>query len=391
MRRLKSIDIFRGLCIFYMAVGHQIEWWITEGDYWLYEIFWNLGAPFGGGGFLLISGISAALSYRFKMSSYKHTHAFSKQSIRDEYMFRALLILVVSFIWNFGAVLFGLVDMGIKGIWLWFVLQTIGISLILAWPLLKVSRTLRVIFAFSIWIGNEFIFLWLLPFKSQANGFGLLYHILYNVQSQNPILGYFPFLLMGTVIGDTLYEIFYVEPPEKRKLQLKKKVYLPYIIGGFFLTIFGILFYFPAFLSKETFSSHLFIFGIELLGLALLLWLKDDKVYQLEKSYRLFIYYSFYSFSIFLGHHVLFFLFPQMLNAFEIWFFILPATAILTLLWRFIYEKIGRNASLKAQISRLATHFSEIIERMRRDSVKQKKKVLNRKKKLPVEEKRDRL
>lgn len=366
MKRIKAVDIFRGLCIFYMTFGHQIEWWVTEADYWLYKIFWNLGAPVGGGGFLLVSGVSAALSYRFKIRKYNQTHGFSKQSIRDEYMFRALLILAISFIWNIGAVLIGLVDMGIKGVWIWFVIQTISISLIMAWPFLKTSKSLRVVVAFSLWIANEFIFAWLLPFKDQANGFGLLYYFLYNVSEQNVILAYFPFLLMGTVIGDTLYEIFSEENLKDQKSLLKKKIYVPYTIGGTALAIFGIVFLFPAFFHKETFSSHLFIFGIELILIAFLVWFKDDKGYQPQKSYRLFIYYSYYSFSMFLGHNILYFLFPRMLNAFQVWFFIIPITILWTLLWRYIYRKVKRNAALKAHIGDLASYFSDKIENKRK-------------------------
>jgi hypothetical protein len=345
-----------------MTVGHQIEWWVTEADYWLYEIFWNLGAPIGGGGFLMVSGMSAALSYRFKMFKYEKTHEFSKASIRNEYMLRAFFILLISFAWNIGAILLGLVDMGIKGIWLWFVIQTIAISLILAWPLLKVSKSLRIVLAFAMWIGNEFVFAWLVPFRDQANGFGLLFYFLYNDPSQNVILGYFPFLLVGTVIGDTLYEIFSIEDSQKQKKQIRNKIFIPYITGGTLLTLFGIIFLFPAFVSKETFSSHMFIFGIELFIIAFLVWVKDYKENGLKNNYRVLLYYSFYSFSIFLAHNVLYFLFPRMLNALFIWFFIIPITLAWTLLWRYIYKKLKRHASLKAQIGKLATYFTERIE-----------------------------
>lgn len=367
MKRLKSVDIFRGMCILYMTIGHQIEWWVTEADYWLYELFWNLGAPIGGGGFLLVSGISAALSYRFKLRKYEHTHEFSKKSIRDEYILRALMILIISFIWNISAVLMGLVDMGIKGIWLWFVIQTISISLILAWPLLNSSKILRVTIAFSLWIANEFIFLWLLPYQNQMNGLGILFYFLYNVPGQNVILGYFPFLLMGTVIGDTFYEIFSTEDSNEQRVLIRNKIFLPYTIWGICLTIFGIIFLFPAFFSKETFSSHMFIFGIELLIIAFLVWIKDYKEYKPKKSYRVLIYYSYYSFSIFLAHNLLYFLFPRSFNALQIWLFIIPTTILWTLLWRFIYEKYKSDASVKAQISRIAAHITEWIE-IRRDT-----------------------
>ena len=54
MKRFRSIDIFRGICIFYMTFGHMVNWWISQGDFWFYELIWNYGAPVGGGGFLLV-------------------------------------------------------------------------------------------------------------------------------------------------------------------------------------------------------------------------------------------------------------------------------------------------------------------------------------------------
>ncbi len=362
MRRLKSVDIFRGMCILYMTMGHQVDWWIIASDYWIFEIVWNLGAPIGGGGFLIVSGISAAISYRSRLQKYQKTEAFSKKSIRNEYMFRALFILLISFIWNIIAILIGMVDQGIQGIWLWFVIQTISISLILAWPLLKVSRVLRVIIAFSLLVANEYIFMFLEPFQGQGHIFGVIFYILYNTPSQNVILAYFPYLLMGTVIGDLFFDIFSIDDSEKQTRMVKNKVYLPFILGGIGLTLFGFGLSFPDFYSKTTLSSHIFIFGIEFLLLAFLLWMKDIKQVKFKKSYRLFFFYSFYSFSIFLTHYLLYILFPRMLNGIIIWFFILPTTILWTLLWRFSYKKLGKKASIKGYISDFASSLAKRIE-----------------------------
>ncbi len=362
MKRLKSVDLFRGMCIFYMTIGHMIEWWVSESNYWLYEIIWNFGAPVGGGGFLLVSGMSAAISYRSRLLKLEQSEGTSKKDIRNEYMLRALLILLISFIWNISAVLSGLVDMGIKGIWLWFVIQTIAISLILAFPFFKVPKNIRVILGFSIWIANEFIFIWLLPFQDQSNMGGILFYILYNEPKQNVILGYFPFLLMGTVIGELLFEIFLIEDVEEQKQMLKKKLFLPSIIGGTFLILFGVIFLFPNFVSKETFSSHIFIFGIELITITFLVWLKDYKNVEYKKSYRLLYYYSYYSFTIFLAHNLLFFLFPRIFTALSIWLVIVPLMILWTLMFRYIHDKAGSKASIKVYISKFAANISKKIE-----------------------------
>lgn len=368
MRRLKSVDIFRGLCIFYMTFGHMIEWWISTDFYFLYEIIWNYGAPVGGGGFLMVSGISAAISYRSRLLKAPKLNDNRLKMIRNEYMFRALIIFLISTLWN----LFGTLYMNLPGVWLWFVIQTISISLIMAWPFLKTSKILRIIICFASWIGNEFVFAWLILYQGQNNFFGFLFYFLYNSPEQNVILGYFPFLLMGTVIGDTLFEAFKKESESEQKEFLKKNLIKPSVIGGSLLVIFGVIYKFPDFSDKVTFSSHMFIFGIELLLISFLLYLKDFGKFKVKKSYAFFEYYSFYSFTIFLGHNLLFFVFPPQFNALEVWLYIVPAVILWTLLFRLIYKKVGKYASLKFFMSKSATYLAEKIEIGRSNNQKSK-------------------
>ena len=202
MKRFIAIDIFRGLCIFYMTFGHMIYWGVSYANFWLYEIIWNYGAPIGGGGFLLVSGMSASLSYRNRVNKAKISGDIRLKSIRNEYLLRALIIFLISLVWNF----IGTLYMSLPGIWLWFVIQTISISLLMAWPLFRVSKSLRLIICFFSWIGNELIFFWLSPYYGQQNVFGILFYILYNTPEQNVILAYFPYLLLGTVLGDIFFE-----------------------------------------------------------------------------------------------------------------------------------------------------------------------------------------
>jgi len=361
MLRVKAIDIFRGLCIFYMTFGHMVYWWISQSDFWLYEVIWNLGAPVGGGGFLLVSGVSAILSYRRRLDKIQSSQDGNVKLVRNEYMLRALMIFFVSTLWNF----FGTLYMGLPGVWLWFVIQTISISLIMAWPFFKTSKLFRLFICFSSWIGNEIIFAWLSPYQGQSTAAGFLYYFLYNVPDQNVILGYFPFLLAGTVIGDLFYEASLKEGFDKQQTYLKEKLFKPSLIGGFILIIFGVFFKFPEFSNKETFSSHMFVFGIELLLITLLVIIKDFNKIKFKKNYSVLKYYSYYSFTIFLAHNLLFFLFPPRFNAIEIWFYIVPIMIIWTFLFYLIYKKLGKYASLKFFISKVASFLAEKIEVLR--------------------------
>jgi hypothetical protein len=341
-----------------MTVGHMVYWWVSHADFWLYEVFWNYGAPIGGGGFLLVSGMSASLSYRNRVRKAKISGNIRLNSIRNEYMLRALIILFISSVWNF----IGTLYIDLPGIWLWFVIQTISISLIMAWPLFKVSKILRLIICFISWIGNELVFHWLSPYNGQLNGFGILFYILYNTPEQNVILGYFPYLLLGTVIGDIFFESSLKQDLNEQNNFLKEKLIKPSTVGGVILIIFGVLYLFPQFSIKETFSSHMFIVGIELLLISILVYLKDFKTIHFKRKYRVLEYYSFYSFTIFLAHNMLYFLFPPRFNAIEIWFYIVPAIILWTLLFRLIYKKWGKYGSLKFLINKSAVYINERIE-----------------------------
>jgi len=356
--RIQALDIFRGLCIFYMTFGHLVNWWIRSTDYWLYEIIWNFGTFVGGGGFLLVSGMSAALSYRRRKEKFESLQESSSEKlIRNEYMFRALFIFLISVMWN----LVGTIYSNIPGVWTWFVIQTISISLILAWPFLKTSKRFRLYFCFFIWISNEFIINWLSPFRGESNFLGYLYYFLYNIPEQNVILGYFPYLLAGTIFGDLFYESSLKEGEKAQKDYLIKNLIKPSVIGGILLIIFGIFFEFPNFTVKETFSSHMFTFGLQLLLLSFLVIIKDFGKIKFKKNYSVIKYYSFYSFTIFFAHQLLYFVFPPQFNALEIWIYIIPIMVLITLLFRYIYIKFGKYASLKFFISKFATSLAEKI------------------------------
>jgi len=358
MKRIRSIDIFRGICIFYMTFGHMVNWWISQGDFWLYEIIWNYGAPVGGGGFLLVSGMSASISYKRNQLKAQSSQEFNMKRARNVYMLRSLLIFLISLLWNFIGTLF----MGLPGVWLWFVIQTISISLFMAWPFLKTSRIFRLSMCFAFWIGNEFVFYWLSPYSNTQNIIGYLYYFLYNSPDQNVILGYFPFLLLGTVFGDVFFESNSIGNLIERRLFLKKKIFRNGQLFGVFLITFGLLYNFPDFSNKSTFASHMFIVGIQLILMACLVYIKEIRAISFQKRYRFFEIYSFYSFTIFLAHQLLYFLFQPIFSFITIWSVVIPLLIVWTFLIRFIYKKWDKDASIKFLLNKIAVELADRIE-----------------------------
>ncbi|MFW9773627.1 MAG: heparan-alpha-glucosaminide N-acetyltransferase domain-containing protein, partial [Candidatus Thorarchaeota archaeon] len=101
MKRLKSIDIFRGICMFIMVYGHLFDWWLKVEDYWLFDDFLKpLLGPIGAVGFVFISGISTGLSFKKNSLKTKKSDDLSMRDIKDNYLVRALLLLLVALIYN---------------------------------------------------------------------------------------------------------------------------------------------------------------------------------------------------------------------------------------------------------------------------------------------------
>ena len=193
MKRIKSIDTFRGWCIFVMVFGHMLSWWVRLEDRWLTRTFHSFLGDIIAGGLLFVSGLSAVLFFRSRLTKVEASNEISIERVRNEYLFRALSILIIAIIFNIGTAI-GTLDP--LNIWKWFIPLTIAVSLILAYPLLKTSKSLRLILAVILWIANYFLLSFLLPYQGRFNIFGIIYYILYNPIGLHPILTYFSFFII---------------------------------------------------------------------------------------------------------------------------------------------------------------------------------------------------
>jgi len=207
MKRLKSIDIFRGIIMLAMIFVHLRDWWILGGAN---ANFSFITRPFVdrtfAPAFMFSAGIGTFISYnnRFK----KISEEYSYRTLRNEYLLRGLIIGIIGLIYNiFVAIQYS--DPSL--IWTWFMLFSIGFSLLMAWPLLKTSKLFKVAFGLIIIIANEILFWFLVPYIGQLNFYGVLYHILFNSLNLDPILESFFFLLIGIVIGELIVDIFLSE------------------------------------------------------------------------------------------------------------------------------------------------------------------------------------
>ncbi len=372
--RLKSIDIFRGLCMSWMVLNHVIDWWVKSEFMFLHSITVRILDPIGASGFLFISGISTMISHRRNLLKAKISEDYNSRMIKNAYSFRTLFIFIIAIFYNIPT---AIALFNPSYIWTWFVLLTVAVSLFIAWPLLRTSKIFRVFIGIGIILLHEFLIIILSPFKGDMNILGVIYHFIYHDINQDPILVFFPFFLFGTVIGDLLYDSYIQKNHINNKKILKNNFIIPTIITGISLIIVGILLKFPNFTDRISLSWIIYSLGIDILLFSILLIFEEFIITDTKKSYKFLFYYSYYSLTIYLSHNILYFLFLKQLNLITIWFSAIGTFIFLGLLFRAIYKKWGAKASVKVQISRLSLGLTSRIEEMLKN---REKLILNERK-----------
>ncbi|MFX1445382.1 MAG: heparan-alpha-glucosaminide N-acetyltransferase domain-containing protein [Promethearchaeota archaeon] len=366
-KRFKTIDIFRGLAMFFMILGHLMDWWIQPESRWLWYFLIFIGSWVGAAGFLFVSGISGIISYRRGVLMAEKSDLYSLEMVKNGFIFRALLIVLIGLIFN---TCIAIALMNPFYIWTWFVLLTIGISLLLTVPLLNTSKMTRICISGISWILNHILFSILKIYAGQLNFFGILYHILYHSPDQDVILGFFPFLLYGTVIGDILFEVTNPKNPIEKKNEIKKKLLIPSLVIGSILIIFGLWFWHPNYDVKVLIHPTnvywaIFSCGVQLVIFSIGIYLEES--IKTEKNYRFLFYFSYYSLTIYLVHYLLFFVpLHQQLNAITFWLFFLPIYFIMGLILRMLYKKYQGKVALKTLIGIISMMMSLEIEKQKR-------------------------
>ncbi len=361
MKRFKSIDLLRGFSMVWMIYGHLMDWWLEPSSrLWFYDCIRAMGDVFGSGSFIFLSGVSTMISYRRRKERSLASGGHDFSQVRNEYLFKAFFFLLVAFGYNF---IVSIMAMNFFLIWNWFVLQTVAFSLFLAWPLLKRSKLVRILLAAIIMIGNQILLAFLLPYEGEANLFGILFHIFYTNIKLDPIFSFFPFFLIGTILGDFVHDISKIENSEEQMIMVRKQILFPSVISGTILYLTGILYLFPTFIHHRTFPWLIYDLGFILIVSSMFICLDFLGALDRKKSYRSLFYFSYYSISAYLAHNLLFFVFTQKLH----WMLLTPAAIIaiilVGLLLRALYKsKYREDVSIKFQIGKLSLYLTKKIE-----------------------------
>ncbi|MFX1480377.1 MAG: heparan-alpha-glucosaminide N-acetyltransferase domain-containing protein [Promethearchaeota archaeon] len=400
-QRIKSIDIFRGLCMVWMIANHLIAWWLNRDYLWIHKLAIMIIDPIGVSGFLFISGVSIAISYRRRMRKTKISEDYNYRMIRTSHLLRALLLFIVAISYNVPITVW---SHDPKMLWSWFVLQTAAISLFLTWPFLKSHKLFRIIIATLIIIFQQFVIILLRPYQGDSNLLGALFHLLYNPKDQDPILVFFPFFLIGTIIGDIIYKTIYERNDDIHNIKIIKKHIFNVLKIGMFLIALGVLLSFAKFLAgfekfltrkkllfsltdinfygsyldRQTLSWIIYSLGIDLVLLSILLLCEFSERFKVKKSYKFIFYYSYYSLTIYLAHNIFFFLFLNQLDPIIFSFVGVIAFISMGVVLRGIYKIWGWRASIKAIISKLSQFLTLKIEVRKERNIKREslKKIL---------------
>jgi len=358
MTRINSVDTIRGFSIFIMIFGHMIFFWLRPEDQWLRIWLFAFLQPIGATGFLFISGVSATLAFKNNL----HTEKVPMTTMRNIYLLRAVFILLIGLIFNFFIAL--IVEEGnLAFIWSWNALQTIAFSLLLLWPFLKTSKILRISLAISVILLNQILLNILTPYNGQDSALGFLYHLLFNPSDQYIVLNYFGIALIGSVIGNIVFDLSKIENQEKRAFLFNDKSIIYSIFIGIFILVFGLWFQFPNFLIFNAVSSVFYSIGLIIAVLAILIVIEILEVFKTKKRFKYLFFYSYYSFTIFLTHNLLLILFYHQLTYLTIWIVLVAFVIILGFLFRTMYNKLGRYASVRAAISILSAFIVMKLEK----------------------------
>ena len=359
MLRLKSIDNFRGITIIAMIWLHLSEWWLSGDSQWFYYsslqviqyVFWV--------SFQFISGISTFLFYKTRKLKQQTSKSNKKKPVKREFILRAILLLIVSFIYNSSI---AIAILNPLYIWSSFILLSIAVSLIMIWPLLETSKWTRIYLGIFFMAFNFIILSFLQDFKGKINFFGIIYHFLYYPISLHPIFSSFAVFLIGTAVGDIIYDVYNNKEKERRRRLMRRRIIIPsLIIGGILIT-----FVYSAesvhFLNLPSFYRIISSLGISLILFSVFILIEEYEILKTKKTYKFIFYYSYYSLTIYVAHNLLYFLFLGLLNIPILLLFLLLTTILLGLLLKWLYENTSSIFAIKVIIGKLAHKMVKAVK-----------------------------
>jgi len=119
---------------------------------------------------------------------------------------------------------------------------------------------------------------------------------------------------------------------------------------GIIILLFGLFYKFPEFFVFASYSAIIYGFGEVICLFSIFMLIEEYELINTKKSYRYLYYYSYYSFTIYLAHNLLAFLFWGQFNLIIMWIFVIMLIFFIGWLLRTTHNYLGIKLSLKAGI-----------------------------------------
>jgi len=356
--RIRSIDYLRGLCILAMIVTHVLSFWPTPNSIWVFIIEGVSFGSVGEIGFVFVAGIG----FGFSWAKQNRAGATTKDQNLKSFS-HSLAILLVSIIFNM-AFSFHSSYEGF-GPFSWLILQTLAFCRLLALLFTKVKKLPRLLIALALIAFGSLLLNWI-DFGNHANPLAsFLFVLLYQPLDYYPLIVFFPFFLIGSVLGEDLSNVALnqVKPTELVK---------QWFIIGLSLSISGLLLglqletqtpyngrplidlirtnptlqitAFPLFLDLNSYAWSFFFCGFTIMLFISFFHALDanpfKKVNANSVTRNILNLYGRYSLTIYLGHYLVF-LIPFQFDASIIW---LPDLGLVLLVYYVILQldKVGK-------------------------------------------------
>ena len=363
MERIKSIDIFRGVCILNFMMVHYLVGWLPDHELWAFDAYWTYFDMMGACAFLFISGIGIMLFYKNKMKKIEESNeTYTRNTLRHEYLLRGIFVLMISLIYNLAQ---AIVFLDATWLWRWDVLQASAMSIIVAWPLLKLSKRMRIILGGFFLILNFVLYDFLIFNAGQFSLFDAIFYFLYNqkMSAENPLLPSLSIFLIGTVIGELFFEFSHMENEIERKKSMISNILFKSLIAGVLLIIFGVIFNYPDFLDNRSFSWWFYVLGFDLVIISILYSTEKFIFPNFTRRYRFLYYFSFYSLTVFIFHDLLGFVFFQLLSIHNTFWIVFIITVVLMgILLKFAHDRWGWKLSIKNIIGKASFYIAKKID-----------------------------
>lgn len=284
--KTKSIDSLRGVAVILMLFYHFLVWLLeisARGHF--FRGVQVLATFFAPATFFIVTGVTLALSVMRQQYEGKSSKAIGLHVLQ-----RYGSLILIGFVLN-------AIVWGYRSIWIWDVLEVIGICNILAFLALLSSMDLVLILTGLLGLGSFYLVRSIhLPPLVEA--------ILHNpLNGTFPIGPFLVFTVAGVIFGRRFIHAIRSREPNKAWM-LCLKVGIILLLGGLILHMVGVpIARYPISISYLSFAT-----GVCLLVLGGLFWWQDFKEYRARLLAPVMIYGR-YALSIYIGHYLIYRLF----------------------------------------------------------------------------------